>query len=170
MRNFREDVKVNLGLLEFENRDQAEIFHYWSEQLANAEQALNTLQKKEDRIRKSVKANLRTNWEKHFRNVPTEGALKEKASKDTTVRSLLDDIEEVENQIIWLKWAVKSLEKKKSSLNNLTYLFRANYFARPVASREEEKKLAERSFKIFQEQEIAKSPTMQKLIKREKEK
>jgi ElaB/YqjD/DUF883 family membrane-anchored ribosome-binding protein len=129
-RDFDADVTINRFKLDVGNEEQASIYHYWSELAAKAEAQQDDLEDELDLILAKVDEEIRQTAEKKDEKI-TEPLVKNRIQKHPKVLQAKERLREAKANVYTLKAAVKSLEHRKGSLDNLTTLWCKNYYSSP---------------------------------------
>lgn len=143
---------------------QASLFRKWAERLADAkkdwedakirkdlaEDQMELIEAKIDlEVRKNpVNFGLESTTEKSIRNVVISDKRSQAAKKE--VYKAQQEIVQAKHLVDTLESAVKSLEHRKTALENLVYLHGQNYYSQPRAPKEVREEVGERSAsKVF---------------------
>lgn len=127
------DTKIDRLALEQECERHPSLYHFWSEEYAQAKSEVEVLQNKLSGLRASLML--------RFRKKPPEGV----KITESVIVSLVDDdeaVQDLENEIIEAKHirdklqsAVNALEHRKKMLDNLCSLWVHGYYSEPKATR-----------------------------------
>ncbi len=128
--SIKDDVKVNRFRLDEECEKHAGLYHGWAEQLADAKDAVNTADDRLKFILAERELIIRKNLEIEGAKT-TEGMVKAKLETDQEVLDAREACREAAKNQYHLEAATKSMEHRKSELDNLVTLYAKAYFSRP---------------------------------------
>lgn len=128
--SIKDDVLINRFRLDEECEKHAGIYHNWAEQLANAKDDVNTA---DDKLKFTlaereliIRKKLETEGTK-----TTEGMVKALLETDKEVLDAREACREATKSQYHLEAATKSMEHRKSELDNLVTLYAKAYFSKP---------------------------------------
>lgn len=134
--DFAEEVKINRFKLEVEAEKQPSIYQYWSGLLAQAKADKDTADDKLDLVKSTRELYIRAEVEKGNKDYTSVGKVSESAMKafietDDRVMKAKEFLRKAKELVYILEGAVKSLEHRKDSLDNLTVQWSKGYYAKP---------------------------------------
>lgn len=129
-RSFQVDASINRFKLDEENEKQASLYHYWSDLCADAKADRDTMEDALDLIISKTDDAIRKNAQRNDEKV-TEPAIKNLIERDKFVANAKEDLRKAKSDVYHLEAAVKALEHRKGSLDNLTILWTKNYYSQP---------------------------------------
>jgi len=156
--SFEQDRSVDKFALDDEWRIQSDLYFKWAKRSVDASLLVNitkdALEVRKAQIDKAVRANPR---EFGIEKVTNE-ALNNAATLDKEYRKLTEDLIQLKYEESMLEAAVKTMEHKKQSLENLVKLFLNNYYAEPSipkqAKENEEVKIEEEQRRRLNERRV----------------
>lgn len=135
--NFEEDINIDPDALDVEWLRQSNLYIKYSEALSKARRYLDKLKDKLDVMRSEFDLAIRKDPAKYFGKdfKLTENAVQSKIMSFSEYREVQENILEAKYNVDVLSAAVRSLEQKKESLENLVKLLGMQYFASPKEPR-----------------------------------
>ena len=134
-RDLNQDVKINRFKLEEECEMHPSIYNYYSELEAEQISKINKLELKLKFISGEVELELRKKPPEDMK--VTNDTIKALLATNKKINDLEMQIANENTILLHLKSAVKSLEHKKSELNNLVSLYQSQYFSKPTGHRKD---------------------------------
>jgi len=132
-RDFRDDLKINKYKLEEECEKQPSLYGYWANLLSEARADKDREEDKLDLLESTVELNYRTNRPEGMK--VTEATIKSMVENNKEIQDQKGSLRAKKSQVYHLETAVKSLEQKKSSLDNLVTLFVKGFYSQPDSKR-----------------------------------
>jgi regulator of replication initiation timing len=132
-RDFRDDLRINKFKLEEECEKQPSNYGYWANLLSEARADKDQAEDKLDLLEAQVELNYRTNPPKRMK--VTEGTIKSMVESNKEIQEQKDLLRSKKSEVYHLETAVKALEQKKSSLDNLVTLFVKGFYSQPDGKR-----------------------------------
>jgi len=135
--NFEEDISIDPDALDVEWLRQSNLFIKYSEALSRERKYLDKCKDKLDVIRSALDLAIRKDPLRYFgRDFKlTENAIQSMIVTSSEYKELQGDILEIKYNVDVLGAAVRSLEQKKDSLENLVKLLGMQYFSSPKEPR-----------------------------------
>jgi hypothetical protein len=129
-RDFEVDVKVNKYKLDEENEKQASLYNYWASLLADAKTEKDDAEDALTLVKAKADADVRQTAADNSEKV-TEAVVQGRVLDSPKVQKAQQRVRDAKSQVYHLEAAVKALEHRKSSLDNLTVLWTKSYYATP---------------------------------------
>jgi|GEM_PF-1045371 len=133
---YREDLSIDLGMLEVHWSEHSKTYMKWAELYAEAVSVRD--RKKEELDLKSSELDKEIRTDPESFNIPkiTEGAISATIKQQTSYQKLSQELIN-ENEIVnILAGAKTAFEHRKKALEGLTQLFCASYFSKPAITQE----------------------------------
>lgn len=154
--NYEQDVRIDPDALDLEWLEQSALMMKYTKHAAVTRDLMDKAKEKLDFVKAELDLDIRNNPSAY--NLPkiTEGAIASAISLNEKYQKAVEDYNEArfENEVA--QGAVRSIDQKKTALENLVRLFQASYFAGPSVPRDlteeylkqENQKQANRGVKI----------------------
>ena len=131
-KDYSEDVSINRFKLEQESEKQPSLFYYYADLLATAKADRDSLEERLDFTNAAYEMDLRTAPGRYLGEVKvTEGTIKAAVDSNPKAQAIRLEYLDKSKEIYHLEAAVKSLEHRKSELDNLVQLWIKGYYAAP---------------------------------------
>lgn len=128
-RDLKEDLKLNRFALEKEAERQADMFLYWSQELAEAKFLRDKAKTKLGIVTGERELDIRRNPPEGLK--ATEGVIKALVAEDSDIEKAQRKLDSANKNVNTLEGVVRALDHKKSQIDNLTRLSIAGYYANP---------------------------------------
>uniref|UniRef100_A0A6M3K1C3 Uncharacterized protein n=1 Tax=viral metagenome TaxID=1070528 RepID=A0A6M3K1C3_9ZZZZ len=134
--DYDKDISVDPLQLDVEWAKQAQTFHRYAEQAADARDLMERQKEKVAVLEAELGLAIRSNPTKYGLEKVTEGAIQSKILLDSSRKEAMEKLATLIHRHELLSIAVRSLDQKKSALENLVRLQGQNYFASPSVPRD----------------------------------
>lgn len=170
MRNYQDEIRIDLSSLEDDLKNQAEYFLYWAEQHANAITERDKLKQRIDVKRAELDAEIRKNWERYgFEKAPTENAIINWIVRHFEFIELNQELIEATRRVNIYSASEKAFDQRKHSLKPLADLYIAGYWAKPKVSEKLKDELGAAQRRLERQEVVNEKLTKFKLKRKEKE-
>ena len=131
-KDYAVDVAINRFKLEQECEAQPSLYYYYADMLAGLKADRDRVDDKLGMTMSNTELAVRTAPGKYLGEVkPTEATIKAAVDANLEVRSLREELTKTNEQIYHLEAVVRSLDHRKSELDNLVQLWIKGYYAAP---------------------------------------
>ena len=133
-RSLKEDLKLNRFALDKEAERQADMYLYWSMELAEAKSERDKAKTRLGIISGERELEIRNN--PGYDGKITEGVIKALVMSDKTIEEAQNILDLGNKNVNSLEGVVRALDHKKSQIDNLTRLSIAGYYSTPKQDNE----------------------------------
>lgn len=135
--DYAEDIQIDQDNLDLEWMDQPGLIMKYAEALADAKDELDRLKREEQIIRSEIALDVRQDPKAYdITDKLTEAMVKEAVECSEEVDEIFKKILKKSHEVAILGGAVKSIDVKKTALENLVRLHGQNYFSSPRTNQE----------------------------------
>ena len=134
-KDFRDDLNINRFKLEDECEKQPSLYGYWADLLSDARARKDAEEDRLDLISAEIELQYRSMDTLPGKIKSTEAAIKACMSGNEKLETQRAKVRAAKAEIYHLEVAVKALEQKKSSLDNLVTLFTKGFYSQPDGKR-----------------------------------
>ena len=131
--DFRDDLRINKFKLEEECEKQPSLYGYWANELSDIRAEKDQAEDKLDLLEANVELNYRTNPPEGMK--VTEATIKSMVESNAEIQKQKEIVRDKKSKLYHFETAVKALEQKKSSLDNLVTLFVKGFYSQPDGKR-----------------------------------
>ncbi len=131
-KSYLDDIKIEPDALDLEWLHQPVLYMKWAEKAAQAEDKVKICKEKLEVVDAQLDKEIRTTSQEKI----TEGFVKSRIALDQRHQEALQKLNDAIYRSNLFSAAVKAMEHKKTSLENLVRLWAGQYFAGPVEGRD----------------------------------
>jgi len=156
-----DDLRINKSDLDEEWKGQPRLYYKYSEQLANAIHRRDRKKAELDLKRAEITYDIRNNPDSYEMDKTTDSAVTNKVIEQTDFQIALLALNDAERDVNILQGAVWAAQHKKVSLESLTRLFLANYYAEDThVSDKQKEEVIEKQVSQLSREGLEKSPML----------
>jgi len=129
--NYKEDLEIDLAILEKNWSEQALLFAKWGELHAQVTSIRDRKREELDIKKAEVEKDIRSNPGKYSLDKITENAISACLKTEESIKKLSNELIDLNESVNILSVGKTSFDHRKEALKGLTQLYCADYFAKP---------------------------------------